>query len=301
MKKFLKVLLLVIISVACLGGMFACDNGQQQSKEAGIYCKKVKGEETYTVYEYVDDGTTTSLNVETAVKAKYGEDAVVTRIDNNCFVDNGTLTEIIIPNTVTEIKAGAFARMKALTKITLPFVGRYAKADAVIGATGEASDKAVNFERSFGYIFGTEEYDYGASITANYGSGTQNFYMPATLTTVIISPKEAYSIPAYAFASINQISSVTLSENVTAIGEYAFNACNSIQEITIPKSVTTIYANAFKEATSLVKVTFAESTAIASIKDSAFYNCAKLAYVVNLPTTTVLGDSVFAGTLLPNA
>ena len=43
----------------------------------------------------------------------------------------------------------------------------------------------------------------------------------------------------------NSLTSVTISEGVTSIGDYAFASCGSLRSIALPKSVTSIGENTF--------------------------------------------------------
>ena len=292
MKRLLKTLILCFIAICVSLSLFAC--GSDNSEEKGIICKKFKGDDFYTVYSYVDDGNgVTFLDIDAAVKQKYGSDAKIGKIKKNSFSGNDTLTEIIVPETVTEIAGGAFAKMKTLKKITVPFVGSTANADAYIRETAEAEGKSVDAARSFGYIFGTEEYAYGAAVTANYGSGTSTFYIPASLTEATISPKENYKIPAYAFCGITQINKVNLSEKITEIGVYAFSAAKSITEIKIPKNVSIIREGAFSENNALKKVEFANDCVLTEIGEKAFYKTG-VANIILPNGATKLGDRCFA-------
>ncbi len=277
MKRILTALVLALLCVSCMFTAFACDGGGDLDGEKGIICKKLTGEDFYTVYDYVpENDETTVLDIDQAVKAKYGADAVVGRINANTFAGDDTLLEIIVPASVTEIRAGAFDKIRSLQKITLPFVGRTANGDSFIGETGDAPDKSIDDEKTFAYIFGTEEYAYGAKITVNYGaSETKDFYIPSSLSVVTIAPKDAgYKIPAYAFNGTNQISEVKLTANVAVIGINAFENAKSLSKINLPASITTIRDNAFNGASNLSVLTIEGTSINAGI--GAFKGCEKL-------------------------
>ena len=291
MKRFFKSLILAVLTVACAFTAFACNDGDQTNGEKGIICKKLTGEDFYTVYDYVpENAETTSLDVAKAVKEKYGEDAVVGRINANSFEGDDTLLEIIVPDTVTEIRAGAFDKMRNLQKITLPFIGRTPNADSFIGETGEASNKSIDDEKTFAYIFGTEEYTYGAKITVSCGiegtsedgstsTQTTDYYIPSSLSVVTIAPKEAgYKIPAYAFNGVNQITEVKLTSNVEVIGINAFENAKSLNKINLPASITTVRENAFLNAINLQTVVIEqrETTNFISVGAGAFKGCESL-------------------------
>lgn len=297
MKRLLKLLTLTLIALCCAFSFLACDNGDGGNDDKGLLCKKFIGEDFYTVYKYVDEGEgVTTLDIGAEVKEKYGNDAVVGRIKTNAFAGNDTLLEIIVPDTVTEINAGAFSTMRRLKKITLPFVGKTANADAYIGETADSETKSVNEERTFGYVFSSEAYDFGGKITVNYGAGTKDFYIPASLVEVTIAPKEDYKIPAYAFNGVNQVNKINLTNKVVEIGEYAFENALSIHSFAIPETVTKIHKGAFKGTANLKTVTMA-GNALTEIGDEAFKNSGVENIV--LPASVVsLGEHCFSASKL---
>ncbi len=289
MKKIINILLaltLILVacfSVACGGGV---DNG---NTEKGLRLKKYSGEDFYTVYGYVDEGD----NLETLDIATKAGDKVVGRIAQNAFNGNDTLKEIIVPNTVTEIAGGAFAKMKKLEKVTLPFVGKTAVADSFLFETDEATNKSVDIERNFAYIFGTEEYSFGEAISVSYGSGSATYYIPSSLQEVTIAPASEYKIPMYAFSGVKLISKINLNGNITVIGENAFENCRDLSSINIPSTVTDIYKKAFNGCEYLNEgLTFDANSKLVSIGSEAFVGSG--VKQLTLPATVkTIGDRAF--------
>lgn len=75
----------------------------------------------------------------------------------------------------------------------------------------------------------------------------------------------------YLWAQVGgEITSVSLPDGLTRIGNYAFYYCSSITSITIPNSVTSIGGNAFTSCSSLTSITIPNS--VTSIGVDAFYN-----------------------------
>ena len=74
--------------------------------------------------------------------------------------------------------------------------------------------------------------------------------------------------------SFSSLSSVTIGNNVTWIGNGAFYRCMGLRSIDIPDSVTSIGGSAFAGCTSLTSVTIPDS--VTNIGDAAFSGCTSL-------------------------
>ena len=289
MKKIINILLAITLIIVSAFALVACEEPNDNGGNKGLLLKKYSGEDYYTVYGYVDEGKgITQLDIEEVAGEK-----TVGRIAKNAFNGNDTLVEIIVPETVTEIEAGAFSKMKKLEKITLPFVGKTAQADSYMYQTGEGANKSVDMERSFAYIFGEEEYAYGEMVKAKYGTETITRYLPSGLEEVTIAPSGEYNIPMYAFSGIGLISKVKLTGNITEIGEHAFEGCRDLKEINIPATVKTIYAYAFNNCEYLTNgLVFDADSTLEIIKEKAFAN-SKLAQITIPASVKVIGESCF--------
>ncbi|MBO4777877.1 MAG: leucine-rich repeat domain-containing protein, partial [Bacteroidales bacterium] len=74
-----------------------------------------------------------------------------------------------------------------------------------------------------------------------------------------------------AFYGCTGLTSVTIPNSVTSIGDYAFYGCTGLTSVTIPNSVTSIGDYAFYGCTGLTSITIPEN--INSIGVEAFYDC----------------------------
>ena len=138
----------------------------------------------------------------------------------------GNATSLTIPNSVISIAEGTFSGCSQLESITLPFVG---------DRPHESTD---TYQYPFGYIFGTENYEGGASTEQYYyGSSTDNttnttYYIPSSLKSVTITGSNY--IPYGAFNNCKHLTSITIPNSVTNIAEGAFSGCSSLESITLP-------------------------------------------------------------------
>ncbi len=95
-----------------------------------------------------------------------------------------------------------------------------------------------------------------------------------TRVTSVTIPNGITSIGEYAFAYCRSLTSVTIPDSVTSIGDCAFDNCKSLTEVTIPGSVTSIGDCAFSSCSSLTGMTIPDS--VMRIGASAFNGCTSL-------------------------
>ena len=103
--------------------------------------------------------------------------------------------------------------------------------------------------------------------------------------------KPIKGIDASAFEDCTYITSITIPDSVTSIGEYAFYNCRGLTSIEIPDSVTRIEMSAFDGCVSLTSIEIPNS--VTSIGDYAFYDCSSLTSIIIPDSVTSIGDYAF--------
>ena len=115
---------------------------------------------------------------------------------------------------------------------------------------------------------------------------------------VVIPGKINYGRKSYKVTSIGNnafwscpITSVTIPNNVTSIGDGAFRNCFELTSVTIPNSVTSIGEGAFEDCACLTSVVIPESVRI--VGKHAFRRCSNLTSVTITNSLTSIGDDAF--------
>ncbi len=120
--------------------------------------------------------------------------------------------------------------------------------------------------------------------------GILKSFAPAGLTSYTI-PDGITSIGDSAFESCENLSNIIIPNSVTEIGEAAFRMCYSLKSMAIPNSVTLIGEYAFGSCHSLTSITIPDS--VTSIGSSAFYGCTSLTSMTIPDSVTSIGHSAF--------
>ena len=190
-------------------------------------------------------------------------------IGEGAFYNCGSLTGILIPDSITRIEGSAFSHCTGLTAIVIPgsvtelgyfaFSGCESLTDAVIsdGVTG-------------------------------IGDGV---FMGCNTLTSIVLPNNMTKIGDAFFQGCDSLTTVVIPGSVTEIGVWAFFGCYRLTDIVIPDSVTEIWESAFESCTGLVRIVIPDG--VATLRGSVFYECDSLAEVVIPGSVTAIGECAF--------
>ena len=170
-----------------------------------------------TIEEYVINKLYYNINREVYLKD-----------ENSNWISSNSITEIIIPDKVTEINCW------------LSLFHNLVNVSITEGVTSIGSSAFSGCSSLTNIIIPN-------SVTS---IGDRAFYNCDSLTNIII-PNSVTSIGSYAFYNCDSLTNIIIPNSVTSIGNYAFSNCKSLTSVIIPNSVTSIGNGAFSGCSSL--------------------------------------------------
>lgn len=204
----------------------------------------------------------------------------VTKIGEDAFQDNTTITSVTIPASVTEIGSNAFAGCTNLTSVN--YEGDWS--NLTIQSGNPAVQDAANAPL-FDFEFTP---DNTAVIVTNYK------YNGAAADVTIPSRYKGKPVTTIGHAAFfnSAVTSVTIPDSVTSISDDAFVNCPQLTNISIPNSVTYIGFFAFGSCTSLKSITLPSS--LSFISGALFSGCSQLTTIHIPVSVTSIGNNAFA-------
>lgn len=234
-----------------------------------------------------------------------------------------SVTNILIPDSVTKIGDGALFYCESLTNVTLGcnvtsigdwafgfcpglmsiscrgnvpslggqnvFYGNLATVYYLPGTTnwGPTFDNhpAVLWNPPMPFTYTTNN---DTLIVAGYFGSDMAVTIPSTINFLPV-----ISIGESAFNFNSALTSINIPDGVTCIGNSAFLYCDSLTSVKIPNSVTNIGSSAFQWCKNLPAVTIPNG--VASFADSVFYDCISLANITFPTNISSIGEEAFWG------
>lgn len=187
-------------------------------------------------------------------------------VGDGAFYQCGSLNEINLPSTVSEIGAFAFEGTPYLESLgDYPIIG-----DGVL----------VKYQ--------------GSETEISVPEGVRRISSRAFTSSKIRSvsvPDSVYSVDPYAFADCTGLAEVTFSDGLVNIGDGAFSGCKSLKYVRTPESLAYLGQYAFCGDTALEHANLLGSGL--TVSDNAFKDCGKLQYALLSNGVEQVNDNAF--------
>ncbi len=196
-------------------------------------------------------------------------------MSENLYLNEMLVTNLLIPEGITEIKKFAFDYIRSLTSVALPNTVTSIGDSSFYNCTGFTSITIPNSVTTIGAnaFYNVKHIEYGGSATgAPWGAVSMNgtedgnfIYSDETKHKLIayigpggevIIPSTVDSIDRRAFYYCRSITSISIPNTVSYIGPDAFYYCSGLTSITIPNSVTLIGSYAFSGCSNITQTNY---------------------------------------------
>ena len=185
------------------------------------------------------------------------------------YLNDEEIKELVIPDDVASIGSFAFFDCTGFTSVTIPVGVTSIGESAFYRCTGLTSVKISDLAAWCEIQFTGNE--------SNPLSYAHKLYLKDQEITELTIPDDVTTIGNNAFCSCTNLISLTIPDNVTAIGNAAFYGCTGLTSVTIPGSVISIGGATFYDCTGLTTITIPSS--VTSIGGTAFEGCTSLSFV----------------------
>ena len=238
------------------------------------------------------------LNIRGAYSVKEGTKIICDGAFCYCF----SLSNIVIPDSVTSIGKETFFNCFLLKSISIPKSVICLNGNPFFKWDGKLECLSPNFIYEDDVLFNKDK----SKIIAFRDKNTTSYVIPDYVTSIgerafdhcsalrsIVIPDSVTSIGERAFYSCSSLSNIVIPNSVTHIGSIAFNNCSSLSDFVIPDSVTSIESDAFGYCSSLSNIVIPDS--VTNIGEGAFYACHSLSSIVIPASVASIGRDAFRG------
>ena len=239
----------------------------------------------------------------------------VTRLMGFNFTNCSALEKVTLPEGITYIGSGAFKNCSALTELTVwaitpptlesdAFTGVSSSLVVKVPAEGLPAYQTADIWKDFSLQGNGQAPFVIENLKYRVTSQTENTvevmgYQTAPTDALTIPANVTYNEVTYTvtgikeqvFSNCSALTSVSLPDGLTSIGNAAFEYCSSLATVSIGSGLTTIGNSAFSNCTSLTGITLPDG--VTTIGAEAFFNCTSLTGITIPNTVTSIGIAAF--------
>lgn len=201
---------------------------------------------------------------------------------NDFVIENGVLLKyqgndehVVVPQGVTSIGIGAFAKNGTVTEVTIPEGVTWIKEGAFYNCTNLEN---VQLPSTLQKIGGEEE---------------TGAFEGCTSLTAILLPESITELGYATFLECTALKEITFPKNLVEINEATFYGCTSLTELVIPEGVQTICKDAFAFCSNITKIELPAS--LRTIKQGAFRGNEKVKEINWKEGIEIIEDRAFSG------
>lgn len=217
----------------------------------------------------------------------------VTTIGKGAFAKNDTLQSVELPEKLKTIEYNAFGDCTALKDITLPesvtkvgpgaFKGCSALGTVEIGSKVSSWGSGVfNDCTSLSKLILDEDNLYLTYYNGALYNGDMTFLyqiLPGREGENYVMPEEVEAMDAYAFWGMQNLKNVAVSENMSEISAFSMSSMGSVENVVLSSATRNISEKAFANNSSLKQVMLTDE--VTTIHEKAFYNCPNMNLLVH--------------------
>lgn len=261
-------------------------------------------------------GNSTCYYLDSLKRVTFARNSLLTTVPYQAFVGCKALTELTLPDNLSEIGEKAFQDCSALTAVRIPdgitTIGNYAFSGCSnlsnVQCSGNSLTSIGNY--AFRNCAQLKNFTVPQSVTsigtyAFSGSGLTsvtllngiktigNYAFQNTALTSVTIPESVTSLGTYLFSGCSSLATVDFRCTIGGITQNMFANCTALEEFVLPETVTTIATSGFEGCTGLRSVVL--PLGLLTIGKSAFAGCTALETIAIPETVTTIDESAFAG------
>lgn len=206
------------------------------------------------------NGTDSQVTIPDTINGK-----LVTSIGKRAFWLNGSITKVVIPDSVTSIGTSAFNNCSKLETVNLP-TNLTTLGNSAFGYTNISE---ITIPKSLNSVTNPFE-----------GSNLKIVYFETGIERVISN----------LFSSCTNLEKIDIPDSVTEIDSMAFWCCSNLKEVNLSNNLKTVGSNSFKNCTSLTSINLPES--LTTLEIEAFVNAPLSEIVIPKNTENIRNYSV---------